>query len=164
MLLATLFITYIIISLFGYVVHWSLHQPWTGRLHVSHMTHHQKLYPPTDFTSDAYRSAGQDSASRIFLLASLPLILIPVMLCIWGILPFYLMVGILVVEALVGFLNDYLHDAFHINHHWLLRTPVLKDIFRIGIRLHYLHHVDMGTNYGIFAFHWDKLFGTFRKR
>lgn len=157
----TLLISYCVISLFGYVMHWVLHQSWMGSINQAHMTHHQKLYPPDDYVSDYYRRAGKDAAPKFFIIAALPLIIAPLVLCILGILPWYLLLTIWLMEALMGFLHDYLHDAFHIKNHWLNHLPVVRDIFRRWNYLHYLHHVDMGANYGIFSFHWDRLFKTY---
>lgn len=160
----TLLISYIVTSLFGYVIHWSLHQSWAGQFNNAHMTHHLKLYPPEDFTSDTYRHAGKDSTPKFFAMAAIPLILTPIVLGLLGILPFYLVITVLVVEGIMGFLHDHIHDLFHINNNWMSRVPVLRDIFHKWTRLHYLHHVDMEKNYGIFVFHWDRLLGTFWKR
>jgi hypothetical protein len=160
-ILLTVLVTYIIVSLFGYVVHWTLHQKWAGLLNSAHMTHHLELYPPEDFTSDTYRDAGQNSALRVFAIAALPLILAPFVLWFLGIFSFGMVIAVLLVEGSVGFLNNYLHDAFHIKNHWLARTPFLQVIFGRWFQLHYLHHVDMGKNFGIFGFHWDRIFKTF---
>lgn len=160
----TILITYIVISLFGYVIHWSLHQPWLGKFNDSHMTHHLKLYPPSDFLSETYRHAGKDSTVKLFAFAVIPLILTPIVLYFLGVLSLSLMITVLVVEGIVGFLHDYIHDAFHISNHWMSRVPVLRDIFGVWVKLHYLHHVDMGKNYGIFVFHWDHVFRTFWKK
>lgn len=159
----TILISYLITSLFGYVVHWSLHQSWTGKINQSHMTHHLKLYPPEDFTSETYRNAGKDSTPKFFAMAAIPLILAPILLGLFGVLPLYLVITVLVVEGLMGFLHDYLHDSFHIKNHILTRIPVVRDIFDRWVKIHYLHHVDMGKNYGIFVFHWDRVFRTFWK-
>lgn len=163
-ILLTILITYIVTSFFGYVVHWSLHQSWAGRFNVSHMTHHLKLYPPSDFYSETYRDPGKDNTVKFFAFAAIPLLLAPVVLYFLGILPLSLMITVLVVEGIVGFLHDYIHDAFHITDHWMSRVPVLRDIFGVWVKLHYLHHVDMGKNYGIFVFHWDHVFRTFWKK
>lgn len=162
--LLTILISYIITSLFGYVIHWSLHQTWAGQFNNAHMTHHLKLYPPEDFTSEVYRNAGKDSTPKFFAMAAIPLILCPIVLGLLGILSWPLAITVLVVEAAMGFFHDYLHDAFHIKNHFLTRIPVVRDIFQKWIDLHYLHHVDMGKNYGIFVFHWDRIFGTFWKK
>ncbi len=79
-ILLTILITYIVVSLFGYFVHKSLHQEWTGLWNTSHMAHHVKLYPPGDFLSDKYRDAGKDDTFWTFALVSIPVILTPIIL------------------------------------------------------------------------------------
>lgn len=159
--LLLIFSTFLVTSLFGYVAHWCLHQSWAGKFNASHMTHHLKLYPPEDFTSEVYRNAGKDSTPKFFAIAALPLILAPFVLWFFGIFSLSSVIVVLAMEAVMGFLHDYLHDSFHIKNHWLTRTPLLNVIFGRWIQLHYLHHVDMGKNFGIFAFHWDRIFKTF---
>lgn len=158
----TILISFLVTTLFGYAIHWSLHQTWAGQFNVAHMTHHLKLYPPEDFTSDVYRHAGKDSTPKFFAVAAIPLILTPILLWAFGVLALHLAVIVLVVEGTMGFLHDYIHDAFHINNHWMSRVPVLKDIFKKWVDIHYVHHVDMTKNYGIFTFLWDRLIGTYR--
>lgn len=155
--------TYLMVNLFGYVAHWALHQTWMGRFNNSHMTHHLKLYPVEDFSSDVYRDAGKDNTAKFFAIASLPLIITPIILVIMGILPLPLMIVILITEGIIGFLHDYVHDAFHINNHLLTRLPGIRVIFGSLLKLHYIHHVNMNKNYGIFVYHWDRIFGTFSK-
>ena len=160
-ILFTILFSYLITTLFGHVVHWSLHQSWTGKVNTAHMTHHLKLYPPSDYLSDTYRQAGKDSTPKFFALAALPLIITPIVLWAVGVLSLSIMITIMVMEGLMGFLHNYLHDAFHIRNHWL--TRFMPHIFNRWVELHYQHHVDMNTNFGIFSFHWDRLLGTFRR-
>lgn len=161
--LLTLLISYLATSLFGYVVHWCLHQPWMGKANTSHLSHHQIQYPPEDFVSKEYRSAGEDDSFKFFAIAAIPLILVPIILFLVGVLPWYLALAALIMEAIMGFAHDYFHYSFHIENHWLSRIPVVKHIFKVWVELHYVHHVDVTANYGIFCFHWDKLFKSFRR-
>lgn len=160
-ILLTIIISFLITTLFGHTVHWALHQQWTGAVHQSHMTHHLKLYPPSDYTSVEYRDAGKDSTPKFFLISAIPLIAAPIVLWVIGLLPLTLMITTLLMEALMGFLHNYLHDAFHISKHWLYGIPFVGVWFGRLVSLHYLHHVNMSKNFGIFTFHWDKFFGTF---
>lgn len=162
--LLTALITCIIVSFFGYVIHWMLHQPWAGFFNSSHMTHHTKLYPPEDFFSDTYRSAGKDSTVILFAIAAVPLVLAPLVLGFFGLLSWSLVITVLVVEGLMGYAHNYLHDAFHIKNHLLTKIPVINKLFDKWVKLHYLHHVDMSKNFGIFTFHWDKVFKTFLEK
>ncbi len=159
--LITIILTYLVTSFFGYAVHWLLHQSWAGRFNQKHMTHHLKLYPPEDYTSEKYRHAGKDNTVVTFTLASIPVVALPILFWWLGLFTVGMMIASLLVMAFMGFSHDYLHNSFHISNHWMSRVPVLKDIFRKWVALHYLHHVDMGKNYGIFVFHWDRLFRTF---
>jgi sterol desaturase/sphingolipid hydroxylase (fatty acid hydroxylase superfamily) len=161
--LFTILISFFVSTLFGYVVHWALHQTWTGKLNRSHMTHHLTLYPPDDYQSDVYRYAGKDNTVRIFAVFAIPIVLCPIVLGVLGILPLTLVVVAITMMALMSVSHNYLHDAFHIRNHFLARIPVVKDIFAGWNHLHYLHHVDMSKNYGIFLFHWDHVFRTFWK-
>ena len=162
-ILFTILITFFIASLFGYVVHKSLHQKWSGRLHKAHMTHHITLYPPEDCVSDEYRDPGKDSTVKIFAAAAAPLVAIPFVLGLLHIMPWVLVIVSLIVMAVMSFLHGYLHDSFHIRNHWLSRLPVIGLWFSRLVQTHWLHHVDMQTNFGIFVFHWDHLLGTFWK-
>ena len=161
-LVITIIISLVITTLFGHVIHWALHQSWSGKVHQSHMTHHLKLYPSTDFVSLKYRSAGKDSTPKFFFVAALPLILAPIILYFCGVVSLIIMITILLVEGLMGFLHDYLHDAFHIKNHWLSNLPAIKHWFARLITLHYQHHINMQSNFGIFSFIWDRILGTFR--
>jgi sterol desaturase/sphingolipid hydroxylase (fatty acid hydroxylase superfamily) len=160
-IMLTILITFLFSSVFGYVVHWAIHQTWTGKLNNSHMTHHLKLYPPTDYISDKYRGAGKDNTVLIFALVALPVIALPIILGIMGILPLLLVIISLIVMGIISFLHSYLHDAFHVRNHWLYHVPLISQLFAGWVFLHWLHHVNMQTNFGIFMFFLDKLFGTF---
>jgi sterol desaturase/sphingolipid hydroxylase (fatty acid hydroxylase superfamily) len=162
-LLIIAILTFFVMTLFGHIVHWSLHQTWTGKVHDAHMTHHIKLYPPSDYLSKVYRQAGNDSTPKFFAMAGAPLVLIPIVLFYFGLMTLPVMIIILFVEGLVGFLHNYLHDAFHIEGHWLYRVYGIRSLFAHWTAVHYLHHVDMGKNYGIFFFFYDRLFGTYIK-
>lgn len=155
--LSTLLGAFVLVNLFGYATHKSLHQSWTGRLNKAHMTHHLRLYPPTDFFSDEYRNPGRDNTVIIFGIASIPLLALPVVIHFLGWMSSPLMFVTLGEMLLLGFLHDYLHDAFHITNHWLNRYS----IFKKWVKLHIYHHVNMQANFGIFTFFLDKLFGTF---
>ena len=159
----TILIAFFVSSLFGYIAHWSLHQKWAGRLNVLHMTHHLKLYPPSDYLSSVYRDAGKDNTTKVFAMLSIPLVLTPIILGVLNILPLALVLITILVMAAMGFLHDYLHDAFHIKDHSLTKIKGLRVLFGHWNHLHYLHHVDMQKNFGIFLFHWDHVFRTFWK-
>ena len=140
-----------------------LHRKWSGFLYRKHIRHHFSLYPPHDFISDVYRSAGKDNTFIVFLILAIPLILLPIILAIAGIISIACMIAALIVFAIIGGMHDYLHDSFHIRNHWLYRVPIIKNYFAKLVDLHYLHHKKVFYNLGIFSFFWDRVFGTFRK-
>jgi sterol desaturase/sphingolipid hydroxylase (fatty acid hydroxylase superfamily) len=162
-ILITAFIAFFASSLFGYAVHRLLHCKWSGVLNKKHMTHHLTLYPPTDYLSVEYRQSGKDNTVVIFVASAIPLIITPIILGILGLLPLSLVITSLLIMGIMGFLHDYLHDSFHIKNHILTRIPGVRVIFAYWNNLHYLHHIDMQKNFGIFLFHWDHVFRTFWK-
>ena len=159
----TIILSFLITSLFGYVVHWSLHQKWAGILYKAHRVHHYKNYPISDFVSDTYRQAGINSTPKFFFIGALPLIITPIVLWYIGVMPLSILISILVVEGIMGFLHNYLHDAFHIRNHWLYKVPVINKWFAKWFKLHFLHHYNISKNFGIFNFFWDRVFGSFWK-
>jgi len=160
-ILLTILISFFISSLFGYVVHRSLHQSWTGKLNRSHMTHHLTLYPPSDYLSEKYRDAGKDNTFFIFAIAAIPIVALPIILYFLKVISLMLAIIALIVMAIMSFLHSYLHDSFHIKNHFLTRLPIIKVVFAYWNHLHYLHHVNMQKNFGIFLFHWDHIFKSF---
>ncbi len=153
--------TYMLTTLLGYVIHWALHQRWTGYLNKSHMAHHIRMYPPGDLVSNTYRSAGRHSTVYTFLLAFSPLLLLPFVLWLvgaWALATALVCVGAI---AVVGLLNDFVHDSYHVRRHWLGR--VTPSFYARLQHLHFVHHRDMRRNFGIYSFAWDRVFRTFRR-
>lgn len=163
-ILLSAIITYVVAITFGYFVHKFLHQEWAGRFHKMHMTHHMIKYPPEDFISDVYRGAEGDNTLYFFAVAAIPVVALPIILCLAHVITLVSMITSLTIMVVMSFLNSYLHDSFHIRNHWLYRIPFTKKWFTHLVYLHWLHHVDMQTNFGIFVFHWDKVLGTFWNR
>jgi len=156
--LLTFLVVFVITTAFGYFVHKALHQSWMRGFNTAHMTHHLKLYPVNDYQSETYRDPWKDNTVRFFAFASIPLVIIPVILLALGIIPLSVFIATAVAMTIVGFANGYLHDVFHIKNHWLSRYSWFREL----TRLHYLHHVDMQRNFGIFMFSWDKLLGSYK--
>lgn len=153
-------VTYLLTSLLGYVVHWAIHKPWAGRAYRAHRAHHIDLYPPGRLISDTYLSAGKQSTVYTFLLAFMPLLLIPVVLWLVGWFSWGMALSAVLAMGAVGLLNDIVHDSFHVRGHWLRRLVPGYERMR---HLHFIHHVNMRKNYGIYSFIWDRVFGTLRE-
>lgn len=73
-------VAYLVTSLLGYVVHGMIHKPWAGWAYRAHRVHHVELYTPGRLISDTNLSSGKQSTVYTFLLAFMPLLLIPVVL------------------------------------------------------------------------------------
>jgi phosphatidylglycerophosphate synthase len=59
--------------------------------------------------------------------------------------------------AIVSFYNYFLHSAYHTNNHWLNKYEWFKN----DKRIHFQHHRDDHTNYGIVTHFSDIVFDTF---
>lgn len=155
--LVAFFATGIVTTFLGYWVHWVFHQSWSLWFFQAHMNHHLIQYPPTNFLSDTYRSAGKDSTVILFAVAFTPVILAIIILTLFGIFSLTTCTITLVTLLAWGFVHDYFHDQFH-----LTNTFWKQFAFFLKLRsTHYVHHLDMSKNYGIVLFQWDKLFKTY---
>lgn len=153
-------VTYLLTSLLGYVVHWTIHQRWAGAAYKAHRAHHIDLYPPGRLISDTYLSAGKQSTVYTFLLAFAPLLLLPIVLCLAGVFTWGMALSAVLAMGAVGLLNDVIHDSFHVKGHWLGR--IIPGYGRMR-ELHFVHHVNMKRNFGIYSFIWDRIFRTYRR-
>ncbi len=151
--------TFLFGTLMGWVVHWALHQRWSGFANRAHMTHHVRLYPPADLVSEQYRDAGKDNTVFIFtpLIAFGFLVFLGVLYAFLG-ASLWLIGGLAVEGLLIGVAHDTLHTLFHLHSTRLLR---LRWFLRLR-DAHFYHHRNMKRNYGVFFFGWDRFFGTFR--
>jgi len=121
------------------------------------MNHHKIQYPPANFFSEKYKSAGRDSTVILFAIAFAPIFIIIGLLTFFGILSITTCITAFVFLLLWGFIHDHIHDQFHITNTFWEKFP----LFVKWRTLHYIHHIDMNTNFGIIQFQWDKLFKTF---
>jgi sterol desaturase/sphingolipid hydroxylase (fatty acid hydroxylase superfamily) len=153
--LATFFSAALLTEIIGFLFHKLAHMPITGLLYRSHMTHHVKHYPGSQYFSNEYIDPGKDS----FVFHFAPLFCSWVLLQ-WAVLPWTLWVTALVATSITAFLNAYLHDSYHIRNHWLDKYAS----YRKMRGLHYIHHIQMNRNLGITWPGIDKIFGTLRTR
>lgn len=150
-------VSLIIATFFDHVVHWALHQRWAGIAHRAHMEHHLELYPPGNLSSDTYRVAKwYHRGALLFTPPTLAILgaaggLVWLTRAPWWVLAVF--AGFVVSFALV---NDWFHDSFHVRKHPLMRFRWYRKLRK----LHYLHHNDMATNFGIVTLAWDVAFGT----
>lgn len=147
-------------SLFGHGIHWALHRPWTGPAYRGHMEHHLSLYPPSDLTSQAYRSARWYH-NGVFLYAPAFIVLLALA---WGLvtllaLPTWIVLTFGTTMLALGMANNWAHDSFH-SHSSLFQR---LGCYRLMRERHHVHHRNMRCNYGIVTSVWDRAFGTLRE-
>jgi hypothetical protein len=154
-----LFASIIVASFFGHLVHWSLHQAWTGPAHRGHMAHHTVHYPPGNMVSETYRTSHWSQSGTLLFTPPLLIILGALGgLMWWAGAPLWA-VGVQGVAMVsFGLLNDFMHDSYHVRKHWLLRFRGYRHLRK----MHFLHHHDMTINLGIVNHAWDRAFGTRR--
>lgn len=156
-----IFLVFIIVSSFlGHLVHWVLHQRWSGWANHGHMQHHA-LYPPVDLRSRSYRRVNWfNSGPFLFTPAFLAVTLLLGAVALYFHVSFLYVVIAAVALALFGIFNDIVHDSFHIKDNWFDRFSAYRKLRD----LHFVHHRNMKQNFGIVTFVWDKAFGTFRSK
>jgi sterol desaturase/sphingolipid hydroxylase (fatty acid hydroxylase superfamily) len=155
--LQVVFVSLVIASFFGHVVHWLIHQRWAGPAFRGHMAHHLSLYPPGHLVSDKYRAAKWHESGAFLFTPPFIVILGAVGgLCWWLGTPLWVPVVFGVTMLAFSLTSDWFHDSFHLRHHPLLRFKWFKRL----CALHYVHHRDMTKNLGILTFVWDYVFGS----
>lgn len=125
-------------------VHWLLHRKSLRQLYVKHIRHHNSNM------NDKF----------LFSRISIPWLIGIVILVILGV--YSVIFGTLVLLSTIFWMG--LHDFLH--HHFHLKDSFLNEHiwFQKLRQLHFLHHGNMNTNFGILFFGWDRLLGTFKKR
>lgn len=142
----------------GYWAHRAFHQKWSGPFYSAHQNHHMIQYPPENFTSDTYRSAGQDNTLWYFTLAFSPImIMVAASHFLLGI-SIWTCICILTSMIGTGLLHNYMHDGFHLNKSFWGYLPGFNRLQE----LHRIHHEQMNYNFGIFSFLLDKAFKTYK--
>lgn len=150
-------VSFIVSNFLGYWIHWAIHQKWSGPFYRAHMQHHLELYPVGNLTSTNYRDAHwYNRGPFLFTPPFIALMMFTVGLAHIFSAPMWIVVEIAFMIVLFGYINDWVHDSFHLKNHVLSRYRY----YRIARRAHLMHHVRMNKNYGIISFEWDKIFGT----
>lgn len=151
-------LTFIALTFLGYISHWAFHQKWSGLFYRKHYTHHFVLYPIEDFVSDKYRNPKKDNSVFLFAIVFAPFVFTALFLTIFHIIP--LLFGLIILGEMLIFsiLNDQLHDAFHLNNSFWHRFWFFDRLKK----LHFQHHIDTNSNFGIFNFAFDKILGTYK--
>jgi len=73
------------------------------------------------------------------------------------VISFLLILSIYIPIFIASLYSYFIHSAYHIDDHWLLKY----EWFRNDKRIHFHHHKDQTTNYGIATHFCDVIFDTF---
>ena len=143
---------YAVGNLLGYVVHRLLHCKWMGKAYEDHYHHHCRIYPPHDYLSEEYREPPMDADQGKYYITAFVLMCTPLLAWSWVYFVWGVLMALIVLKA-----NAWVHDVLHIRGHYLERFR----LFRWLREVHFQHHVDVHTNFGIFVFFPDHLFRTY---
>lgn len=150
---ATVILSFYTVSFIQSSLHFLLGHHRVGRsIFRDHVTCHHAHYHHRALTSNRYIQ-HEKLVTPLFVIPALGLIG-----AAYVTLPFGIFVAHTVTVVLSFGLHIYLHTRYHLSNTWLLRF----DWFRRYRALHFQHHKDMRTNFGIVSFLWDRLFGTFQ--
>lgn len=153
-LFVALVVGYFVIQTAGYVVHKALHHPLLGKIHETHDIHHKQMYPPEDYlVPGEYREVPNEAQPfKYYAAAAIPLIA-----AAFFFLPLTMATALTAELILVAWVNDWLHQKFHIEGFWMERYTWFNELRD----LHWHHHVDVRENLGIFFWLPDKILGTY---
>jgi Fatty acid hydroxylase superfamily len=151
--LATTLISHYVASFVQISLHYLVgHRTLGGPLNKRHVFEHHGIYSGSAVLSETYSDNEKDASVYYVvpavLLVSLAYLVLPL--------------DIFVVHVLALATSFSAHVYLHIQYH--LSDPLLKRArwFQQKRRLHLLHHRDMGKNYAVIEFCWDKVFGTYQ--
>lgn len=148
-------VTILLGELIAYVIHRLSHWPGAGRLYQNHLVHHVKLYPSHRFTSDTYQSDLK--ASLIVWFTPICVLFALIAFFFLSLMLWFVFVGTVIT---VAFLNNYMHDSYHIRKHWLYRFSWHRKLRY----MHMIHHKRVQNNFGIYSFGIDRMLKTLRRK
>jgi hypothetical protein len=151
--LATILITHYVASFIQISLHYLIgHRALGGVLYQRHVFEHHGIYSGSALLSETYSDDEKDASVYYVVPAALLVSLA------YLVLPLDLFVVHTVSLATSFAAHVYLHIHYHLTDFFLERF----DWFQQKRRLHLVHHTNMGKNYAVIEFGWDKVFGTFQ--
>ena len=145
------YLSYVYTQLSGYLMHYLMHKFDTE----AHRVHHE-VYTPDDYTSEKYRSPGWGPTLLQHAMYAIPIV--PALALTAWLFPIVFLPLVLGVMGATALASAYIHDAFHIEGHWLCSYAWFNRLKYT----HKLHHVDPETNLGIFDLTTDKMFKSYQ--
>lgn len=151
---AVVVLSYFFVQASGYAIHRSLHWKFSGRANRAHSQHHTVLYDTEDhYLTDRYMAPPWYDLP-FFYYAPAALLTLAV---VYFLFPWFVVIILAIMLVVLGLANDYIHVAIHTKGHFLEKYAW----FKTARKRHWQHHLDETTNYGIFTWETDRLFGTF---
>ena len=157
---AILLSEFLVLTFLGWFFHFCLHRKWSGQFYRSHQYHHSVLYPPNSFLSEEYREPKKDNSVILFAIVFAPFVIVQLLLTILQVIPLVLGIVMLVEMGIIAFLNNALHDSFHLYKSFWHKFWFFDKLQK----LHLIHHQRQNTNYGIFNFWFDRIFRTYKRK
>lgn len=155
--LTTVFVViavYYLSTLMIWIGHYLPHRP-NSRLRGFHIGGHHALYPDSRHLQSERFKYGWGRHDS--LVPQLPWLIAP-LLAFWAILPAGFALLATAEHLIIVVANSYVHTHFHLTRSWLAGFAW----FRHAQATHRLHH-DHDTNFMVFDYFWDRVFGTFEK-
>lgn len=150
----------IFMAALGYFSHRFFHNVRSKRFYQAHRTHHFSVYPKHDLISKTYRSAGKDNTFYLFAAIFAPIVIAAIILTLTSVIPFWMGIMILFEMLIISIVNEFLHNAFHLEKSLWHHFPNFKKLRT----LHFIHHSFTRKNFGIYSYIFDKIFGTYRDK
>ena len=157
---------YVAVMAAFYVWHWQAHRriwwlPFNKRCFELHMEHHWKVYPPQHYFG---RNDGQalEVTHESFVTHHEALLYVQLI----GILAIahygfheepLAIVAAFIMDGLIGYYGNALHQSFHVKGHWLERFDAFHELRAV----HYVHHLgSTKINYAVFNIGLDWMLGS----
>ena len=151
--LGTVIATHLVVSFAQTLLHYKLgHHRMGGKLFRNHINFHHSHYSKDHLVSQT--DHGHEGNNT-------PFFLIPVFLvgaCTFLVLPIDLFVVQICACAASFYAHVFLDKEYHVEGSRLLRFAW----FRRKQELHFIHHRQANSNFGVVHFFWDKFFGTYK--
>jgi hypothetical protein len=149
--IATIFITHHIVAFIQTFTHSGLGHREIGRsLYRTHLYNHHGIYSEEAMVSERY--IDDKSLDFYYVIPATIIALLAHQL-----LPLDLFIVHILSLTLSTSAHLYLHTRYHLRDTWLTRF----EWFQKKQQLHLFHHKDMGKNFAVVEFFWDRVLGTF---
>jgi sterol desaturase/sphingolipid hydroxylase (fatty acid hydroxylase superfamily) len=152
--LMTAVATHLVMSFGQTLIHYKVaHHPMGGKIFRNHINFHHTHYSDAHLVSRTYLGDEGNTTPYFF---------IPVFLvggCAYFLLPLNLFVVMVIASAASFYAHVFFDKEYHVEGSRLQRFAW----FRRRQELHFVHHRQANSNFGVIHFFWDKILGTYRR-